>query len=225
MLRGSLGGINVGAQAYADSLGSGTAFDTQPDSAYSGEFGVVIRSSDRINTVASFEYLTVESVHDAVGSRGLGPVTLMKVDSKMYAGIVWFGWEFVLVPRAHSQILLGLQGGFGQVTLENGVRMTAAGMAHYTQTATSNNFEERGSGAAGAGRVTLGWEFLMSANITMTIEGGYRYFMVPLQNFTAAVDSVNGHYNDGSEMKNNANQSRPLDLSGGFGGLNFRFYF
>lgn len=223
MLRGAYGGTNAGTMAYGDSMGTGTYFDTQPNYEYGGEIGFVFVNTG-INFVLSFEYLTTQKVSNAVGSQSKGPTKLMTLTNNMYAGVAWLGFELVMRARPHSRILLGLYGGYAMGTVENEVHVTQAGLNLFPA-ATSSNFEEHGSGGGGAGRITLGWEFLVSGNTTMTLEGGYRYIYFPQLAYTAATDTVLGHYNAGSEMKNNLNQSRPLDLSGAFSGLNFRIYF
>ena len=221
MLRGSAGTVHIADAAYGKGMGDSTSFEAQPDYGLSGEFGLVF-NGEFTNFVISGEYLTPTAMIGIEGKQN-GSTKLMTVDSNVYAGIAWAGLEFKMRRRTKSQIIFGVYGGAVQATINNGVVMTSSGLTRYPS--SDARYLEHATGFGYAGKALLGWEFLFTDNVTLMFEAGYRYGLVPLLTLDSDLQGVNGSAAKGAQLKNSDNSGRSLDLSGYFGGMNFRFYF
>jgi hypothetical protein len=221
LLRGSAGPVAIGQQAYGNSSGRSTTFDSKPDYALSGEVGAVFLGEE-INLTLSAEYLTPTAEQGIKGTR-YGSTELMSLDSHVYALIGWVGAEFLMRKRPHSRIFWGIYGGYASIDLINVVRLTDNGRDLYPNSGAA--FEERGSGSAFAAKTLLGWEFLILSHVALALEVGYRYLVVSSLTHTTPVETPAGSFSKGAPMRDNDGLFRGLNLSGFTGGLNLRFYF
>jgi hypothetical protein len=211
--KGNYGMGNVGKTAFADSIGS-TKITDSVKYLWGGELGLLV---------------TMDSVGLRIGINLVNPQKLDGVEGKDAGGTKVYALKSTIIavlPSAHIEVYLdkgkesrwvvAAGGGAGTVTLINDYDMVPGGPI--------GDFVEEGSGYVYFGDVNLGYEFVLSDNVTTFLDCGYRYIYVPKLEHKRNATTFLGTVSKGDTVKVSDGTDRKLDLSSYYIGVGFRFY-
>jgi hypothetical protein len=217
-LGGTFGSSNASDSAYGSSSGTGTLTDKKVQTATSGEVGLFL-AFDRFNLRIGGEYLMPRELKGINGTDANGNA-LFSLDSSIGALVPMVNVELLPYKGQNTRALLGFGYGVAIASFDNQYTMTSAG-----KTALNvNDFKESATGVSPLLQTYLGFEFLFADSVTATIQGGYRWCNIKTSKSTEDATAITGAQKKGDDVVNMDGGPRSMDLSGGFVGINFRFY-
>ncbi len=217
---GSWGPSQLGDKGYADSSGPQTFFNQKVESNFSGDFSVLM-ALGRMNIRLGAELLIPRTLSELQGTNAAGS-PYFQVKSSVFSVIPEINIEFVLLQTMNAKVFAGVGGGYAFTTLKNQYTFTALGNSQYPGI---GDYTESSSSADPMYQGLIGFEVLMSDNVTFTMDGGYRYLPVRGLKYNTDNNGLDAHsHKAGDTVINDDGTQRLLNLSGGFAAISFRFY-
>lgn len=212
-LKGNISTSSVANSAYSDNSGSSVIFPPGAKYNWGGEIGFIYNTS----TVGiRIGYELINPIQQPVDGTNSAGGVLVSLRSSVIGAFPVAHIETYLGSTDTSRFVISLGGGYGTVSLNNTYTYFISA-APYTVTGTSTTYIAELSG---------GYEFLMSGNVTLNFEAGYR--LSPITSFTSdsTFQDIYGRtFVKGSTLTNIDNSPISMTLNGYWVGLCFTFYF
>lgn len=216
---GGFGTSNAGDTPYSQAGGATTTYDKTIQTTTSASAALLLTFT-KFNFVIGVDYLMPRTQEGINGTNPAG-TALFSLKSDLSAFVPMAAIEYMGYRGAWSHGLIGVGYGVAIAHLENTYKMESAGTSAFGVT----DFKEQGTGVAPLMQGYIGWEFLFSDMATLTFKAGYRYCVVSSFKYTEDVNTITGSKKSGDDLVNMDGGNRSVNLGGGFGGLDFRFYF
>lgn len=216
---GSYGPSSLKQTHFADTSGTDATIDKSVDINYSGEFGILFRSS-KVGLRLGVEVINPSTISKAVGSDASG-VKLYDFGSNISALVPKVTLEVNLKSTDSWRAFLAVGGGSATATYKNSYVLTADGQTAFPGVA---DFSEEGTAAALLYEGSLGFETLMSDTTTIVIGLGYRQLNVTGYKYKADVVSFDGSHTSGDPVLNADGTNKTSSYTGAQASILFRFY-
>lgn len=221
-LRGTGALTSVGQTAFKESSGTGTSLTGKPLYAYSGEIGFMY-SAGAANFRLGVELFQPKPVSEGKGETS-GGTELFQLQSSVSAFIPSLTIELPFQPAGNTRMFVMAGVGYADVTVENRYKMAAPGTSAFSGV---TDFDEIMNGTAISYHTGVGVETLMTDNVTVAADVGYRMLKVSSLKYKTDVSQTilsSGGVAKGDTVKNSDGSNRSLNLGGLTVGVSFRFY-
>ncbi len=221
MLRGTGGLSSVDKDPYGDSSGSSTEIDEQTKYNYGGELAAVWGMGQNYNLRLGAEVMQHHPIKEGHGKNAAG-TDRFQFDSSTFVFNPNIAAEIFLEAGSKFRFFAQAGVGYAMVDVENRYTMTATG----TSELGVGSFNEKMSGTGMSYLVGAGFEALMLDNVTISVDGGYRYIKITELKYTGDVNNIvapAGAAKGDTALKNDGTK-RELNLGGLFVGASLRFY-
>lgn len=220
-LRGTGGLSSVSDEPFGKSSGVDTSMDDESKYQYGGELGAVFGIGDSVNLRIGAEVMR----HHPVKGSGRNPSDQerFELESSTFVFNPNLALEFLFKQSQATRMYVQLGVGYAMVDVENRYDMTSTGTA---ELGGIDDFNEKMSGVAPSYLLGVGMETQALDNVTLSLEGGYRYIKVSELKYTGDVNNIvspAGAAKDAPALNHDGSQ-RELDLGGFFVGAALRFY-
>jgi hypothetical protein len=212
------GPSSIHQSAFANEANTTTSYSDETKTNLGGEFGFLY-STPAVNFRFGFEIMKPASF-GATATNASG-AALYNVQNDLTAYSPKFGIEINLKPLSVARSFLLLSAGAASLSMKNDYTLTPAGQSAFAGV-SDHSVEAKSSApeyAAG-----LGFEFLMSDNTTLMLEGGYRLLKFTQMKYSKDVTTFTGAKTAGSTVTDANGQNRTIDMSGAIFSLGLRIY-
>lgn len=220
-IRGTAGISSVGKTPFLDSSGSGTTIEESSPYNLGGEFGFLLTPIEQLGIRLGLEVMRASKITNATGENSVGATRfVLESESFIYNPMATIEIYFHRSAVWRGIVFAGM--GYGNVTIDNVYEMTATG----TSELGVSSFSEKMEALAWNANAGLGYEILLTDNVTISGEVGYRYFPVnrfKLKSDVASIAQPSG--TKGETVINSNGSTRTVNFGGAFFGASLRFYF
>lgn len=216
-LKGDIGTSSANQNVFYKSSGA-AEFQEKVRFQYGGEIGVLL-TSKKAGLRLGVLILSPQKM-DAIEGKDAGGTPLFNLTSTVLG--VFPIAHFEMSPHVDSskRVFISIGGGIGSITFLNDYKFTAAGTSTYSMV----DFVEEGKANATLIDAGAGFEFLLTDNVTMLMNGGYRHMAVGDYKHMRDATTFQGGVAKGDTVKNYDDSKRQLNLSSTYIGLGLRFY-
>lgn len=220
--RGTGGTTPLGQDAFIHGSGTGTDIKSKSNYNYSGELGLSLNMSDRLNIRLGAELLSAIPVSNAAGNNSSSGAERFMLNSNITVFNPNVTLEILTMMGKNSRFYNTLGVGYASADLKNSYTMTTTGTSELSGL---TSFDEKATGSSISYTTAVGFETIFADNVTMSLELGYRYLQFSNLSHTGTAKTIaQGDVQKGDTLKNADGTSRRIDLGGAFVGLTFRFY-
>lgn len=223
--RGTAAQSVLGDDLYSKTSGNNTTFSDEVEYNFGGELGVAFLLSERLTTRVGIEGLQSKNI-TATGFQSGTATRYMDVESRAIAVSPNVNFEFIVQQWPTSRLYFMAGAGYSQVKVSNEYTLETPATTDYGGSQAS--YKETWVASGLSYTWALGWELHLLDNVTLNIDGGWRYMAWDELKYDADVTAVRGglgtNLTKGSVVKDNSDQKVSVDLGGPFVGLTFKFY-
>jgi hypothetical protein len=184
----------------------------------SAEFGVSFSMSS-INFLLSLEILRPPPI-EANTASDAASTDMYNMNNSIIAAGPKLGIQFLFLQMPTSRLFFEIASAYHKVSIKNDYAFTSDGTTAYGVA----DYTEEGTSFGISAEAHLGYELLVSDNVTMAIDLGYRSLLVGSFTHVRTGTGINGAFTPGAAMKNNDGSDQSVDFTGFTGGISFRFY-
>jgi hypothetical protein len=217
-LRGTYGNLSDGKAAFGYSSGSDLVFSKEVKNSPSYEFGFISHIW-RARLKFGVELLAPSKMKD-LAVQDLSGSDVYSLSSEWSVAIPKIGLEFSLDTQKQSRTYISADWGLGNLTVQNTYSFIE-GQSAFPQ---MSDFREETKSSTTAISAALGLEFLAFDTTTLGLEAGYRWMNFTRIKHNQDVTSFQGSVSKGDPALTNSGETRSLDASGAFIGLQVRFW-
>jgi len=218
-IKGTAANSYAGQDAFGDSSGKSTTFTDKIKYNYGGEVGLLFPGA-YYGWRIGFEILSAQKMKGIEGDSEVG-ASLMNLDSTVYGFFPKIAFEYYLIKKPGSRMTLSFGGGYGKIKATNDYTMTTAGTTRYTL----SSFTQQMSQLTYTADFSVGYEFMMLQNTSLTLDVGYKYAIASQLKYDQDITDFTGTHKSGDIVTESDGSNKKINLGGPYAGLTFRIYF